>query len=380
MTQRYFSGLGSIVKLGNILEENNSRNVLLVSGKRSFSLSGAEKALEPIKNNFNFIRFQDFGVNPKFEDVLKGIDIAQENNIDMVISIGGGSVIDMAKLILAFIFPGQNHNAIIKGQENPIDPKIPHFSIPTTAGTGSESTHFAVLYHNKIKYSVAAPFLLPHSIILDGELVMSNSSFQKANNGLDALAQAIESHWSTGSSEESRTFSRKAIPILYRNLSEIVSGKAERQDFQDFICAANLAGRAINISKTTSPHAFSYAFTSRYGIPHGQAIWLTLPKIFGIHMNVCKTDQLNVKNYDQFKDIINEIISLLGISKINLVKNLEDFVLDLGLECSMEKLGANTEYDRNEIANNVNNERLKNNPVVLTGRDINHIFNLEADA
>ena len=138
MSQRSFSGLGSIEKLGKLLEENNSRNVLLVSGKRSFSLSGAENALEPIKNRFNFIRFHDFEVNPKFEDVLKGIDIAQENNVDTVISIGGGSVIDMAKLILAFIFPGQNHEAIIKGQKNPIDPRIPHFSIPTTAGTGSE--------------------------------------------------------------------------------------------------------------------------------------------------------------------------------------------------------------------------------------------------
>ena len=376
MFQRSFHGLGSVKKLGNLLEKNKSRNVLLVSGKRSYSISGAERVFLPLMNRFNFIKFNDFEVNPKFEDALRGSLIAQQNSIDTVISIGGGSVIDMAKLILAFKSPSQNHEGIVKGTASPINTQIPHFSIPTTAGTGSESTHFAVVYLKQKKYSVSAPFLLPHSIILDGELVMSNSSLQRANNGLDALAQAIESHWSNGSSLKSRSYSRKAIPALYKNLSKIVSGEAERKDFQDFLFATNLAGRAINISKTTAPHAFSYAFTSKYGIPHGQAIWLTLPKIFEIHMNVHKTDQLNVDDYDQFICRMDEIVKLLGITKKNLVKNLEQFVQDLGIECSMDKLGVNTKSARNEIANNVNNERLKNNPIIFSKLHIKEIFNL----
>ena len=376
MRQRLFVGLGSINKIGKLLEENNSRNILLVSGRKSFSLSGAEKKFQPLTDQFNFIRFKDFEVNPKFEDAIRGSLIAQENNVDTVISIGGGSVIDMAKLILAFIAPNQNLQSIVKGEDKPVDPQITHFSIPTTAGTGSESTHFAVVYLEKNKYSVAAPFLLPNSIILDGELVISNSSFQRANNGLDALAQAIESHWSVGSCEQSRSYSRQAIPTLYKYLPKIVSGEVDRKDYQDFIFAANLAGRAINISKTTSPHAFSYSFTSKFGIPHGQAIWLTLPKIFEIHMNAGKTDKLNVKDYDQHNNSMNEIIHLLGISKIDLEKSLEKFVLDLGLECYMEKLGVNTNFEKNEIIKNVNNERLKNNPINFSKSNIKYIFNL----
>ena len=282
----------------------------------------------------------------------------------------------MAKLIIAFIAPNQNYDAIVKGYYSPIDKKIPHISIPTTAGTGSESTHFAVVYLNNKKYSVEASFLLPNSIILDGQLAISNPPLNRANNGLDALAQAIESHWSVGSNEKSRSYSREAIPILYNNLPKLVSGKAEKQDFQDFIFASNLAGKAINISKTTSPHAFSYAFTSKYGIPHGQAIWLTLPKIFGIHINALQRDKLNVKNFDKSKFLIQEIIDLLGLSEINLVKNLEEFVLDLGLECSMEKLGLNKKFDRNQIVKNVNHQRLKNNPVSLSNANIKEIFNL----
>ena len=376
MSQRIYRGLGSISKLIQILEECNSKNVFLVTGKKSFFLSGAEKALQPLLNRFNIIRFKDFEINPTFEDAVRGTLIAKKNNIDTIVSIGGGSVIDIAKIILAFIEPNQNFHAIVTGSDIPKNSKIPHFSIPTTAGTGSESTHFAVVYLNKKKYSIAAPYLLPNSAILDGELFISNPSFQKAINGLDALAQAIESHWSNKSTEESRQYSRKAIPYLYKNLPKIVFDKADKNDYQNFIYASNLAGRAINISKTTSPHAFSYAFTSKYGIPHGQAVWLTLPKIFRIHLNTIKSNNFNGKDYDQFHFLLHEIIGLMGISKKNLEKNFEDFLSSLGVEYSMDKLGVNTKLKRKEIAKNVNQERLKNNPVSFSIDNINEIFNL----
>ncbi len=376
MSQKVISGLGSISKLSKILSDKNIKNLLLVTGKNSFTLSGAEKALVPLFDLFNVIRFNDFEVNPKFEDALKGTSIARVNNIDAVVSIGGGSVIDIAKLILAFLAPKQNPKNIIKGIQKPIYSKIPHYSIPTTAGTGSESTHFAVVYLEKIKYSVSADFLTPDVAILDGELMISNSREQKAYNGLDALAQAVESHWATGSNKESRSYSRKAIPILYKFLPKVVAGDAKKNDYQKFMFAANLAGKAINISKTTSPHAFSYCFTSKYGIPHGHAVWLTLPKIFEIHLNTFDINKLNLKSYEEFRKILGEILSLLGIKENRLLIELQKLLGDLGLEFSMEKLGASSKSARREIANDVNLERLRNNPVSLSKTDIEAIFNL----
>ena len=127
------------------------------------------------------------------------------------------------------------------------------------------------------------------------------------------------------STEESRSYSRKAIPYIYKNLPKIISDKADKNDYQNFIYASNLAGRAINISKTTSPHAFSYAFTSKYRIPHGQAVWLTLPKIFRIHLDIIKSKKFNGKNYDQLNELLHEIIELMGISKKNFRKKLGGF-------------------------------------------------------
>ena len=206
-------------------------------------------------------------------------------------------------------------------------------------------------------------------------LFLSNSSEQKAFNGLDALAQAIESHWACGSTNESKSFSQKS-DILFRELPQIVSGQAKKEKIPDFMEAAKLAGKAINISKTTSPHAFSYSFTSEYSIPHGQAVWLTLPKIFEVHRNALDCDGQSIFNYREFKISIEEIINLLGINHIDISNRLKNFVKDLGLECNMEKLGLTTISSREEIAKKVNLERLKNNPVILTDENICEIFNL----
>ena len=375
MSQRVISGLGSISKLENILEDEDSKNILFVTGKKSFFTSGAAAATEAIFNNFNVIRFNDFEINPKLEDAIKGTEIARTNNIDTIVSIGGGSVIDIAKLILAFLDIDQDVEKIIDGSIKAKISSVKHISVPTTAGTGSESTHFAVVYSNKKKYSVAADFLMPKIVVLDGMLFLSNSSNQKAFNGLDALAQAIESHWACGSTNESKSFSRKAIPILFRELPKIVSAEAKKEKFQDFMEAANLAGKAINISKTTSPHAFSYAFTSEYSIPHGQAVWLTLPKIFEVHKNAIDSMTQNIINFKKLEESIKEIINLLGINQIDISNELKGYVLSLGLECRMEKLGLNTKSSREQIARKVNLERLKNNPVILTEKNICEIFN-----
>ena len=136
-----------------------------------------------------------------------------------------------------------------------------------------------------------------------------------------------------------------------------------------------MAGKAIDISKTTSPHAFSYSFTSEYSIPHGQAVWLTLPKIFEVHKNAIDSMTQNIINFKKLEESIKEIINLLGINQIDISNELKNYVLSLGVECRMEKLGLNTKSSREQIARKVNLERLKNNPVILTEKNICEIFN-----
>lgn len=185
------------------------------------------------------VYFNDFGVNPKIEDAERGAALALKAGIDLIIGVGGGSVMDMAKLIKAIYRTPEKSKELAKGEISMIDPGISMILIPTTAGSGSEATHFTVVYIGLTKYSLASKYLLPDGIILDGSLIASLSPYQEACTGLDALAQAIESAWAIGSTERSREYSFRAAALCAKYL--LVPG--EREDvLQGMMHAANLAG------------------------------------------------------------------------------------------------------------------------------------------
>jgi alcohol dehydrogenase class IV len=147
---------------------------------------------------------------------------------------------------------------------------------------------------------------------------------------------------------------------------EYITSSCKPSVAQKMIEASNLAGKAINISKTTSSHAWSYAFTSFYDVPHGHAIWLTLPAIFEIH-NEANSSNINDP---RGKKHLSSIMNLL-IKKLNLQNNrrkdhqLNEFLYKIGIESKMENLGIDNFKERENISNQINIERMKNNPVDL---------------
>ena len=149
-------------------------------------------------------------------------------------------------------------------------------AIPTTSGSGSEATHFAVVYVGGEKFSVAHPiYMLPNVVVLNPSLTYSMDSYQTALSGVDAFAQAMESYWSVNSTEESKKYSIEALELIIEHLPLAVNYNDNSRDIM--LHAANLAGKAINIAKTSGAHAISYVLTSKFNIPHGQAVALTLP-------------------------------------------------------------------------------------------------------
>ena len=164
------------------------------------------------------------------------------------------------KVNKAFFKNSGSEERLARGLISLDDPEIPLIAIPTTAGSGSEATHFAVVYIDEEKFSLASDFLLPEAVILDGNLISSGSKYQKTCNALDALSQAIESAWAAGSTEKSRQFAFEAISACWRLIPKVLqTEKHNVADLQAMIVASNQAGRAINISKTTAAHAWSYA-------------------------------------------------------------------------------------------------------------------------
>jgi alcohol dehydrogenase class IV len=356
MNQTEYSGIDNLT---DILD--NFQAAFLVTGKKSFSACGAQAQIEKI-NKIKFVRFYDFENNPKIEDVIKGVELFQQSKADVIIAVGGGSVIDMAKLIRFYSslnLKDMPVDEIINYRNEDCKPRL--IAIPTTAGSGSEATSFAVMYTDKVKHSIACDSILPDAVIIDPLLSMSLPAYDTAVTGMDAVCHAIESYWSINSTDESREYAKRAIEILLKCLPETVNNP-DVQLRLNMLTAANLAGKAINISKTTAAHAVSYTLTSHFGIPHGLAVSLILPDFLTFNYDVTEKDAEDKRGVDYIKQTINEIFDFLGgKNSFDSKSILEEFIANLGLSADLSEYGI--KYgDIDIIASNINNERIKNNP------------------
>jgi len=357
----------NIITLINWLESNNATKIFLVSGNDSFKLSGSKKYLKKVLNHYQYVRFSDFSENPKIEDVYKGVEIMNNEKCDCCIIIGGGSVMDMGKLICYLKEETtSNPNLIVRNELTHTERKIPICAVPTTAGSGAESTHFAVVYIDNKKYSLSHHSILPDKVILNPKLSYSMSSYLKAVTGIDALAQGIESYWSKNATVQSRKLSAAAIELVWNNLTLSVLENSFTAH-QNVVIGSNLAGRAINISKTTAAHAISYYFTSEHNINHGHAVALTLGKVYEFNY------QKSINSNNEIKKVFNALSKLLQIDA-NPRFIIEQFISDLNIELDYSKLNIDINKELALIKREVNTERLNNNPFQIEENDFDTLI------
>ena len=249
------------------------------------------------------------------------------------------------------------------------DTKMPLIAIPGTAGTGSESTSFAVLYYNGDKSSVAHPSLLPDYAILSHEVLRTLPLYQKKCTMMDALCQAIESWWSVNSTEESRSYSKKSVEMIVREMDAYLYDGSD-EAAEAIMLASNYAGRAINIAKTTAAHAMSYKITSMYGLPHGHAVAVCLPKVWSYMIsNIDKCSDGRGKEY--LNSIFSDIALALGSSSPQkAVLEFEELLARLDLPSPKLK----NEEDLDILCASVNVERLNNNPIILDKSNLFEIY------
>ena len=361
--------------LKTILEKEKPNKIFLVTGKQSYASSGAQEKIDFFLSSYNYVHFSDFTPNPKIEDIEKGIELYKKEGCDLVIAIGGGSVIDIAKAINVLASQSDIPKKYILKESSIVNSGATFIAIPTTAGTGSEATHFAVVYVGKDKYSLAhKKYLLPDYTILDHSLTFNLPKKITAASGMDALAQAIEAYWSVNSTEESKEYSSKAIKLILENLSAAVNNPTELSR-EKMMLAANLAGKAINIAKTTACHAISYPLTSYYGITHGHAVALTLGEMFIFNSEnlICNDPRGSV----YVKKTMQELIELFSTQNAQEVKLKIDNLMDsIGLKISLGQLGiALDENFWSNMETGFNPERAKNNPINFSREDLTTILN-----
>jgi alcohol dehydrogenase class IV len=274
------------------------------------------------------------------------------------LALGGGSAIDVAKCIKLYCKMSK-HELYLKQEYT--DTGVPLIAMPTTAGTGSESTPFSVIYYGGEKQSVKHPSILPNFAILAPDVLESLPVYQKKCTLLDALCQAIESYWSVYSTEESKKYAKEAIEKIRCFFNEYVKENTDLSR-REIMSASNLAGRAIAITATTAPHAMCYKLTTTYGYPHGHAVALCLPRVWKYmlsHPKKC-TDR---RGADYLFKTFDEIANSMGYATAyDAAEGFEAMLGSLGIAYP-------TETDRDEKAeyftSSVNVDRLGNNPVSL---------------
>ena len=363
--QKIISAENNYAELDKYIIDSGCKSIMLVCDE-SLKFLNIRNYFKTVSDrlNISLIRFSNFKPNPLYRSVVEGVRLFNENGCEMIIAVGGGSAMDVAKCIKLYSNMDSSENYL---QQKIVPNDIPLIAVPTTAGTGSEATRYAVIYFNGEKQSVAHVSCIPSVVLMDSSVLKTLPEYQKKSTMLDALCHAIESFWSVNSTEESRSYSRAAIQLILKNkdayLANEESGNAE------MLKAANIAGKAINITQTTAGHAMCYKLTSLYGIAHGHAAALCVSKLFPFMIN--HTEQCtDSRGKDFLEDIFGEIADAVGCENADLaVQRFDEILNDLELS-----VPAAEEKDFETLERSVNPTRLKNNPVGLEIDDIDMLY------
>lgn len=369
MAQKIINGLA---QLPTILKEVGCKRLFLVVDS-SYPFLNIKDAIEalPVKER---VMFSDFTPNPLYEQVCNGIELLKSSNCDTILAVGGGSAIDVAKCIKLAVLAKEGNAAIIPPLVSTRvacdGAKLPFIAIPTTAGTGSESTHNAVMYYEGAKQTVTNDGVLPDYAILEPSVLKTLPLYQKKCTMMDALCQGIESWWSVNSTEESYEYSRKTIELIMTNWRKYIF-ENDDEAAKQIMLAANYGGRAINITQTTAAHAFSYKITSLYKLPHGHAVAVCLPEIWEYmigHMEKC----IDSRGQEYLSGIFYLIAKAMGCdSPEKAIAVFRQMMKESDLK---NPVAGNKEDELKVLSISVNPVRLKNNPILLEDTVIRQLY------
>jgi len=290
---------------------------ILVTSQSQLSI-GVDSFLKEQLGEERVISISDISSNPDVDSLDVLVDSLAALKIDLIVAVGGGSVIDTAKVLSLFLngHPGGRVRAFLEGQDSrEIKNILPVIAIPTTAGTGSEVTPFATLWdmRNKQKYSLEFPGMVPDVAILDWTLTSSQPLELTLSTGLDALSHAFESIWNINSTEFSCRYSYEAIRLGLNALPLLIHNGDSESARSDMQIASWLAGSAIGMTKTALAHSVSYPLTIEYGIPHGLASGFAIPEILFFNSGIQCTS-------------LSVLVSVLGF---NTLDGMVEYVTDL---------------------------------------------------
>lgn len=272
--------LESVLDIKSVLKSNNINKVLIVtdSGVRGLGLTTSlEKDLE--ENEIGVSVYDKTIPNPTIDCIEEALDMYISEGCKGIIAFGGGSVMDCAKVVGARSVKPNQPVEKMKGLLK-VGKKLPLLiAIPTTAGTGSETTLAAVITDSKThhKYPINDFNLIPQYAVLDSTLTLGLPKGLTATTGMDALTHAIEAYIGKSTTKKTRECALEACKLIFENLPKAYSNGKDKEARQNMLRASYLAGVAFTRSYVGYVHAIAHSLGGKYGVPHGLANATILP-------------------------------------------------------------------------------------------------------
>jgi alcohol dehydrogenase class IV len=374
---RIIFGRGKSLTLGEFVSEFGNR-ALLVTGSRPVRYRSVLSSLERAN-----IAYENFEIvsEPSVEVVLNGIEHAEAIGCEMVIAIGGGSVIDGGKAIAALVVNEGDPLDFLEviGEGEPlVNPSIPFIAVPTTAGTGSEVTRNAVLAsrEHSVKVSLRSPSMLPRIALVDPELTCSLPPELTASTGMDALTQVLEPFVSRMSNPFIDTFCKEGLKRVARSLERAYEDGNDLAAREDMAFASLMGGLALANAKLGAVHGFAGPLGGMFPGPHGAICARLLPYV--MEMNIRAMKKRNSTNealerYQEIARILTQRESAVDMDGVNWVKELSDRLRirplrDFGLEKRHIPVAIEKAYLSSSM---------KGNPIELTKEELEEVL-LEA--
>lgn len=366
---RIVFGEGSVREVANFLLDevgHEEDRILIVTGKHSSKANGSLDVLKNVLNRKHLCIFDGVEENPGAQTVNKVANIARAEKIELVIGLGGGSAMDVAKCVALLARTDHSIQDYLGGNLKPTGAKrgatsLPIIAIPTTAGTGSEVTQHAVITWNFRKKGYSNSVLFPETAILDPELTLSMPYEITVNTGIDALTHAIEGYLSTRATPISDQLAIEAISIIRFALPEVVRDLKNIKLRARLLYASLLGGLVISQSHTIVLHALGYPLTTFYGIPHGRANGVLLPWVIDFLSSGEPASWL--------KERLSAIVKLFGG-----IDGLHKFLSTLGISPKLSNYGVTEEDIPGFVIDVLGRRNLLVTPRPVSEEDITNIY------
>jgi len=355
-------GHGAIAELKNIA--GRKKRILLITGRTFLKKTGWLSKIQGLLKSRKIEIFDGVYENPDIALIEAGIKAAKSFKPDLIIGIGGGSVLDSAKAIALLAGNKGSVISFLDKKAKIVKRGISVAAVPTTAGSSSEITPYSVITVKErgIKITLAHEYLYPSFAVIDPDILSSLSKGQIANSGIDALCHSIESYWNVNNNPVSDMFALESIRLIFRSLKSFFRSPSSKKAAFDMAAASMFAGLAFSNTRTTACHSISYPLTTVFGIPHGQACAATLPGVLTYNASVIPERMMNICQAIGAKNPKDASARIKRLMK------------DIGLKTGLKALGLNRKDLETVLDKGFTPERMVNNPKKITRADMAKIL------